>query len=395
MKDLDFDELDRAVSSLLGADETKKDTAAVDTSAPSDNTSRGSVDISEADEVALSSEERTSTVDDLSEKKPLVERRPAGRFMDVMHSSSDMKVRQKPSVPHQAVTIKPIVDQQHDHGEDMDSVEMPSASEDVDILGTPTVDHSETSDNGTHSFPDPLDFHNFSMEEPESVDTLKVESVSEETDDHELALEAVASELAEINSVVEEEEKPISVDTPFVNGSTIEKRPLGAFSVDTADTDPSLLSAPEPLIETVDEESAETEDAATTTVDTLPKATEEPEETKDDGVLDEGREAQTPLDAEVIPEELKGDIIAIEAQSVDQPVQSAVTGGSIQQQYTEKVQPQTDNPTPVFDTTQYHQPLKHTPKQKTGWLNVVLIILCIVVGVGLGAAAYFFNWFGV
>ena len=80
MKDLDFDELDRAVSSLLGADETKKDTAAVDTSAPSDNTSRGSVDISEADEAALSSEERTSTVDDLSEKKPFVERRPAGRL---------------------------------------------------------------------------------------------------------------------------------------------------------------------------------------------------------------------------------------------------------------------------------------------------------------------------
>lgn len=394
MKDLDFDELDRAVSSLLGADETKKDAVAADTSTPSDNTSEGSVDIPEA---ALSSEEGISTADDLPEKKPLVERRPAGRFMDVMHSSSDMKVRQKPSVPHQAATIKPMVDQRHDYDEGMDSVEMPvPASEGADILGDPMVDHSGTSDDGTHSFPDPLDFHNFSMEESEPVGTPKVESANEETDDHELALEAVASELAEIDSVMEEEEKPVSVDTPFVNGSTIEKRPLGAFSVDTADTDSSLLSVSESPAEITDTESEAAEDTAVPAIDTVSEAAEESEGVKDDtAALDDGREAQIPLDAEVIPEELKGDIIAVEAQSVDQPTQSAVAGGSIQQQYTEKIQPQTDDPTPVFDTTQYHQPLKHTPKQKTGWLNVVLIILCIVVGIGLGAAAYFFNWFGV
>lgn len=370
MKDLDFDELDRAVSSLLGAngDAEPKQADAL----PSSERSETTVAVTPT-AVSVT----TSSPDVPTTKKQLVERRPSGRFMDVMHASSDMKNRQKPAVSRQAATVTPPVQPSADESPVPSAPPLPEKDAIVEV--------DEISEADKHTLPDPLDFHNFSMEDTESLDKTDAPVEVDETDDH----TKVASELDEIDDIIAKDQEPVSVDTPFIDGSTIEKRPLGAFSVDTTDTDASLLAVPEAPVETVDDEVLATEQ--------VPSAETEPETKHDeegDDVLVE-REAQTPVDVDIVPEELKGDIVAVESTPVDTAAQPALVGGSIQQQYTEKIQSPTDEPTPVFDTTQYHQPLKHTPKQKSGWTGVVLIILFIVAGVGAGAAVYFFDPFGL
>lgn len=375
MKDLDFDELDRAVSSLLGAngDAEPKRADALPSSERSETLVAATPT---AVSVTTSSPDVPTTT-----KKQLVERRPSGRFMDVMHASSDMKNRQKPAVSRQAAMVTPPVQPSAD--------ESPVPSAPPVSENDAMVEVNEVSEVDKHTLPDPLDFHNFSMEDTESLDKTDTPAEVDETDDHTLALEKVASELDEIDDIIAKDQEPVSVDTPFIDGSTIEKRPLGAFSVDTADTDGSLLAVPEAPVETVDDEILATEQVPSAETESETKHDEE-----GDDLLVE-REAQTPVDVDIVPEELKGDIVAVESTPVDTAAQPALAGGSIQQQYTEKIQSPTDEPTPVFDTTQYHQPLKHTPKQKSGWTGVVLIILFIVAGVGAGAAVYFFDPFGL
>lgn len=368
MKDLDFDELDRAVSSLLG------DKATATSPSETDQVSAS------ADPVVVSVASSPAKPDQPA-KKQLVERRSSGRFMDVMHASSDMKSRQKPAVSRQAATVVPPVVESAPEETSMPMT--PPVTEDM----APATEASDTSSIDEHTFPDPLDFHNFSMEDTALSDETYTPPVDAEAEDHALALEKVASELNEIDDIIATDEAPVSVDTPFIDGSTIEKRPLGAFSVDTTNTDASLLSTSEAPVET------ETEDTVDATEPPFIEAESEVMSVEATGAIFLKPEAQTPIDAEIVPEELKGDIVAVEATPAEAP--STLAGGSIQQQYTEKIQPSGDESTPVFDTTQYHQPIKHTPKEKSGWTTVVLIILFIIAGVGAGAAVYFFDPFGL
>ena len=390
MKDLDFDELDRAVSSLLGA----KETGVAEETSGTEVTSKVTESAGVSD-MATTPDEATSSNAPI-EKKPLVERRPAGRFMDVMHSSSDMKSRPKPTtVSHKATTVAPLGGHDDENKTESDMTEGSTPIAPPDTEDAMPRDANDVLGADQHTFPDPLDFHNFSMED--TGEAALVEPTSQEAEkeksDHDLALDKVANELNGIDGLVAKDEEAVSVDTPFLNGSTIEKRPLGAFSVNTEDVDTSLLSVEEASTELTEEsDDASDKDGVNPTIEAVS------EEKIDDSVHDDmliERDAQTLLDADVVPEELKGDIIAIEASSVETPAAPSLAGGSIQPQYTEKA-PKTDSePTPVFDTTQYHQPLKHAPKQKSGWLGVVLIIVFIMVGIGVGAAMYFLDPFGL
>lgn len=390
MKDLDFDELDRAVSSVLGVKDTSAKEKAVEDAA----------DLHEIDQptdgqgVATSSDESVAS-GQMIEKKPLVERRPTGRFMDVMHSSSDMKSRPKPTtVSHTSTTITPIGGTSHEDKVSTDTAEGSAPIAPPKTEESIPRDTNDSADAGQHTFPDPLDFHNFSIEDTgEAALAQSSEQEADNSDNHDLALDTMASELNGIDGLVIKDNEPVSVDTPFLNGSTIEKRPLGAFSVNAEDVETSLLSVKEETLTDSDEKSSEviTNDEDDSEHNVI-------SERKDDIDSDDTsaeRDAQTLLDAEVIPEELKGEIVSIEASPVEAPASSPLAAGSIQPQYTEKVQVSDNEPTPVFDTTDYHQPLKHAPKQKSGWLGVMLIIVFIVAGIGAGAAVYFFDPFGL
>jgi hypothetical protein len=168
MKDFDFDEIDRAVSSTMQPkDAPKNDEAAVP--------------------VTVSRSEPTST--------PPAAKRSSGRFMDVVHPSSDMRS----SVPERS-TPRP-----------------------AEKSAPAPVAEKTNSD-----WPDPLDFHGFTPE-----------------DNTETPTPAPSGE--------EELQSPKPLDSPFLSDAKVEKRPLGAFSEEK----PAMAVEPKkeetPLIEAPDE----------------------------------------------------------------------------------------------------------------------------------------------
>lgn len=271
MQDFDFDEIDKAVSSTMGP-EPKTDDSSDSTSVPVSNSSPSR-----------------------SESSPAA-KRSSGRFMDVVHPSSDMR-SSSPS------------ERSEPRGEPERSEPKPA----------------EEPDSKNTDWPDPLDFHGY------KDDT----DVKEETP-------------AEEPKPVDEPARPL--ESPFLSGTKVEKRPLGAFS-DTAAADAPeeeetpLLEAPDTeLIEATSEDEPAVEEVPVSPPETPPVVEEEPTN---------------------IP-------------------------SSITQQY--KEQPSTtDQPTgAIFDTESYHQALTHTPPKKSGALVVVWIVALILVGAGAGAAVYFF-----
>lgn len=392
MKDIDFEELDRAVSSVLQKSEDV------------------SSDVDTSQDLQDSTEAATTPA-----KKTLVQKRTSGRFMDVVHPSSDMRNQNKPTVSRQALDITPPTPKEEELTpvESNGDEQYGERSSVVDTPDTTVETEEEITDPDLHTLPDPLDFHNFTTEdetapeneseEPATVEDVRssADATQEDEDKGELleyddmALEQTVSELAELDGLMQDQREMPSLDTPFVSDLAVEKRPLGAFSIGTEDGNEA-----ESEEETPAEINTEMSDALNTEL-----AGEDNEDTQEADVEESLVAAQTPPDAEIIPEELHEDVVAVESREVEAqapvetpnvaPTTDVPAGGSIPQQYTEKPSTQPTDATPVFDTNDYHQPLKHVEQKKSGWLIVVLIIVFILLGVGAGAAIYFFDPFGL
>lgn len=323
MKDLDFDELDRAVNSLIGG-----------TTAPAAVT-EPVVDI-------------PTTVP----AQPLAARRSSGRFMDVVHPSSDMRssmpIAAVAPVSRTAPTLQPVV--------------APPAVATVTPIPAPQM--TSQSD-----YPDPIDFHGFT---PGATPAPTEQASSNDEDDDDITKIA-----DDINASLGKEPTP-PLESPFIADAKVEKRPLGAFSVDAA-PNTAVQAAP----------------VAQEPVTTPAPAVEPPTTQKDEN-------EKHPIEKDVpLPAELQNDLLSIEANENPAPVAEAtfmppapstdvsVGPSSIPQQYSET--PSTgDQPVPtMFATEAYKKPTTHA-KKRSGWLIVLWIALLIIVGGGIGAAVYFF-----
>lgn len=183
MKDIDFDELDRAVNSLIAPKTTSVAATAETTAVP-----------------AVSSPVSTAA-DELHTPAatPLAARRSSGRFMDVVHPSSDMRTSPVPARPaaHTEMTITP-----------------PSSSAD---LGPKATEEAA---------------------EPEEAETVP--------------------DLIDMPVTPPVEDTPSPLESPFLSDAKVEKRPLGAFSNETSEppmsvTPPSETAKPETFEDTADE----------------------------------------------------------------------------------------------------------------------------------------------
>lgn len=360
MKDLDFDEIDRAVNSLVANNEVSRDDNV--TAPPADDMAVPTVDVP------------------AQPAQPLAARRSTGRFMDVVRPSSDMRTPPASFRPtsHEGVNIVPPMGAQSD-------LTNPATNYNV---SDPVADASPAAEAVPKpvmgDWPDPLDFNGFNPDEapkPSSeplVTNLTQVSQPQPLADDDKDINQIADA---INKTLSQDfEKQAPLESPFLTDAKVEKRPLGAFSTEAAI----------PPSDSVPEEAT-----------SLPAETEvlTPASGDDSGQEDNPIEAETPL-----PAELQDDLLLIEA-GVDTPDQTKkdeptalkvpqtepVAGPtSITQQYTE--QPSTgDQPTgAIFDTEAYHKPLAHPAKKKSGWLSVFFITLLIIVGVAAGAAVYFF-----
>jgi hypothetical protein len=353
MKDLDFDELDRAVNSLIA--KTPGGSGA-DSSAVSLVTPDPANDPNLIPTTPVSAGLPTVPV---IAPMPVVERPSTGRFMDVVHPSSDMRTSlMMPDRSPRPVMAPPVM---------------------KPIVPTPVSAPAPTE----ISWPDPIDFQGNNNKPAEEKD-----------DDSDI--DQISNDIAK--SMGQTQNDPL--ESPFLSGAKVEKRPLGAFS-DGPITSPSMS-------------------AVASTPMPQPGQMNGPKN-------DDPEDVNTPL-----PAELQNDLLSIESDSTTQtvkpaepivpasvsrpvaytpiptpiiaapaisapaqativaPVSAAVsTSTSIQPQYKEQPSTGDQKNGAIYDTKTYNKPMVRPTKKKSGWMWIIWIVIFLIVGAGVGAAVYF------
>lgn len=376
MKDIDFDELDRAVNSLIGGVPSTPAAPATPaaSSAPLTPASLPTSDIPAPTMPAA---------EDVPSTQPLAARRTSGRFMDVVHPSSDMRssapVAQATPVSRTAATLEPasplVVPAR--------SSEMPTAPV---VASTPESSAPKPSS----EWPDPLDFQgNNAVAQPTPIAPAPIVAPTQPpiittTDDEDSDIAKIADDINA--TLTKDAQKPL--ETPFLSDAKVEKRPLNAFAADTT-VSAAVLTADTPA----PTPSPTPETPPVTTPASVPEALVGDEKTEEHPI-----ETDTPL-----PAELQSDLLNIESNEtaatsvpVSQftppaaPSTDVPTGPtSIVQQYRESPSTGDQPAAALFDTAAYKKP-QAKAKKKSSWLVILWIFLLLVVGGGIGAAVYFF-----
>lgn len=419
MKDLDFDELDRAVNSLMTnvpkttpqVAESKEKTLDITPTLDADTPpSFNKVEQVAAQAVASSgpvvstapkpSGPRTlndvtpmrSAAPVVTPTRPQPSQTPAARrgskFMDVVRPTSVATSDDKP-VSRQGVTIQPtnpVVPEPT-----TPKVEEISATSEPAKTSEPAVEAPK------NDWPDPLDMQ---PSQPSSDDNESTD-INDDT--------AATPDETPKTSVVELAQSEPLV-SPFLPDAKVEKRPLGS-PVPSSDVSLELPTDKKDAIES----------PALLSDDT----TEVPNEKDTNDSL---QLPPTPSESDDVktqlPEELSGDLMAVEAdtthdelkkahdgindtsevpdkserpdevesvKAVDkEPVPAAVTGPtSIAQQYHESPSTGDTDSGSIYDTSTYHQPLAHPAKKGSGKKVVIWIVIIVLVGIAAGAALYF------
>jgi hypothetical protein len=329
MTDLDFDEIDRAVNSATTANKTGDNESSTETKPD------------------LTPDAPKEAPDDKS-KSTLVGRRSSGQFMDVVHPSSDMR-RSTIVMPERPIPSK--------------SVETPSQPVEPAKTLTPTPEDKPKND-----WPDPIEF-GASKDAAADKESDKKPEIDEGDD------------IDEINQEISREldEKPADdlPETPFIPGTKVEKRPLGAFSDDKVGEKPNSES----VGDTKPNEGADLSAENGLSADDLEEKLVQIE--SDDTSKPES--SQKTAAAEKMTTEKPSSTPAPVAEKT-----APIEATSINQQYQEK--PSTGEKTSgaIYDTEAYHKALAHPPKKKSGWMWVVWILLIIILGAVIGVLVYMY-----
>lgn len=372
MKDLDFDELDRAVNSLITnipGSASSNDVA----SAPS----AGSV--AQEQPSSIGSTAFTTNARQTIQNSPSVGRPSTGRFMDVVHPSSDM--RSSLVMPERTSNQNRVI-----------SNNLPMTQPD----NLPVeIEEPSVPAKINNNWPDPIEYNH---------DSNNNVSEADKKDDDDI--DQISNDIT--NSMNQQSNNPL--ESPFLTGTKIEKRPLGAFS-DSAAT----LVEPQPTMVALPTSSPA--DQSDEIPETLPINTDSSSETS-------------------LPAELQGDLLSIESgddtnqidQSIDMPddnnqmvsepdtaeqslnvipvdnsssneketvSQASETtpvvpvATSIQQQYKEQPNTGDQNNGAIYDTQNYHKAVAPV-KKKSGLMWILWVFILLIVGVAAGAAVYFF-----
>jgi hypothetical protein len=381
MKDLDFDELDKAVSSLMGSvpasDEATVATAmsSAPTTNPPEPTVIESTDV--GTDAPLAATDPLADSSDTSETpkdaSPVV-RPSSGRFMDVVHPSSDMKLATKPPRPRETVSIAPPVSSASVDTTIDSALPEESPLEDAPAQLETQTEPTSQSDEPSTSWPDPI---NFAAQAQEPTPESAPETIVPPLED------------TALTQPEEKVEEPLlSPTSPFLPDAKVEKRPLGS-----SEESSTLATGNEGIDSTVVADEAPTPPEG---IDAMPA------ELGQDVLAIESGE-NTELSADTTTQETNTATAASEAQAPDPIDQSATVstpttvaavaaGGSIAQQY--KAKPDTGNQhhealydAAANDTTT----LQHPAKKKSGWLVIIWVVLLIALGVGGALALYYFN----
>jgi hypothetical protein len=325
MKDIDFDELDKAVNSLM-AGSSRVEPKILDT--PTETTLEiiPSTPSQSADSVAVApspKEAQSSDAQSLRLAQPVPAVRRSGRFMDMIPKNPDSAVRQAPAAPsREGVQVTPRPD-----------VNLPSRNEAV--ANTDTVQ--------VKNIPDPIEVANDA-------------SVSSPN--------AKASVSAEPGSGLR---IPIA-ETPFLVDAKVDKRPLNAESTAANDKD----TDDEYLIDTSPSDREDIRGA-----DEPPVVPVVPELDNDLVEIETGGDRPATQAVETV------DAI----KEVDQPP-TPLGATSIAQQYVPQPSTGDQSHAAIYDASQYPEPVAHPAKKKAGWLWVLWVVLLLGVGAGVAILLY-------
>ncbi len=253
MSDLDFEELDKAVNSLVGGT-PKGDKKEASTEAPKPV--------------------ETAPKPDTTPANTNLPSRRAGRFMDMKHDSSDMTKDNSPSLMTSTkTTIAPISKDVKAEPKKESQPDDTSPKNEWDNSENDKKDEDKTS-SSTTNMPDPIDHFESQQKEKDDKpeETPKPDdSDSDKKDENELKFE-------ETDNKRDEHEKDDKKPSPFIDDAKVEKRPLGGFSSES----------------TIDSEK---------------------KDDKDSGEAKDGEEkpAEVPVVPIELPPELDKDLVAIEA----------------------------------------------------------------------------------
>lgn len=398
MKDLDFDELDRAVNSLMTnvpksspspSDDKEKTldiTPTLDEGSKPEFNKVEKAAVAAMDSPSAATAQQPTLAQTASRPQPssvsLPAARRGGRFMDVVHPSSDMKKPEMPTpVSRQGSTIEPL--------KSSPISEIIASKQDASVPASveppkeplPTIKPVDGPAPAMESSETPTDW-------PDPIDLVSVSTPEKKEEEAPVAEPADSSALTQ-----PEEEAPAPLTSPFLPDTKVEKRPLGSPDVPVEESE-LFAPAEEKESKTVNDPN-----------DQLPADPTEVE----------------PL----LPEELQGDLMAVEADTTHEQVkraheateepkpleknekiatsspspatdkpsasEPATPSGptSIPQQYHEEASTGDQGNGAIYDTDSYHQPLAHPAKKKSGWMWIIWIVLILLLGAGGGAALYF------
>lgn len=348
-KDIDFDELDKAVSSLMGnvasdkAEEAQRQKVLTisGTLQPGEKPTYNKVD-----EAAKNIGNETLVTDG---ERTIVEDLDGGKNTDV--TAADEKVVELTEVtlpeeaPTEEVTAAPAEPVRR--APSLVSVPRPAGGRFMDVVH-PSSDMRTAAPAKVNSSPSSI---------PSSIPQPAV-------------VEAPVAPPPDIAN-----ETPL---TPFLPDAKVEKRPLGGGAV------------PSPFAE-APEETPKVEEAK-------PAEAEEPKIEETVSINSEKQAApesgkQTVLDAssfESAPTAESIEIAAIESSEVTS-LQSIESGDT--EKLTVAGAPNKEGT--IYDVANQPQPLAHPAKQKSGWGTVLIILLIIILAAALGVAAYFILGLGV
>lgn len=394
MTELDFDELDKAVSSLMGSVDTSKRAPGLDD--PEDKVVTLNVPSSDSADTPKASVPNTDQASPIVDSPapatpPALKRR--GQFMDVIRPTTVAQPTSAP-VSRQGITLQPSPTLTEKKDEPVVRDEAPvtesvpseaavaSLGMEMESTGTGTPpavapesgrsetdnDPSKKQESSQSPWPDPIDFAQ-KVDDMGSTPNDDIDKVH----DSDSGSSDVAADLP--HDVVAEVAAPNNQEplvSPFLPDAKVEKRPLGAPTTERSEVADETVT-----------------DAVTDATDEAPT---------------EGHDAQATeqFPATPIPEELKGEIIALESSDVvtavtegsatTRPVAQESSGPqSIPQQYTEKPSTGNQSNTPIFDTSTHTEPLA-APKKKTSILRwIIIIFLLLIVGAAGGAAFFYFT----
>lgn len=414
MKEFDFDELDKAVNSLMstmpanGQAAAKSDDDIQTVTLPTTdepareklptedfehhNTTSLDDGAPKVDDTADETQLTTATDDEpaaasTTDTQPAatITPRRSGRFMDMVHASGDpTKVKKAPSELPTRVgrTVAPS-----------------SGAPIVDVMKPKTPESAAPASHGYvggSSIPQPTQDEPTSDEngsgEGTSAETTSTEDAAKMMSTHGSTLtplnpdvvpealpakeEAPAADVPESTDEPNAEQPSTEVAaSPFLPDAKVEKRPLGGATSDdtmsqsSSEVVPAELSSDLMAIEAGENSSQ---------IDFTPPAPQPEQPTP----------APVSETHEALAEKPATPAVAAQPEAV---VESGPI--SIPQQYQEEPNSGDQSNGAIYDTASYHQPLAHPAKKKSGWWIVLLILLIILIGAGAGAFAYFQGYF--